>query len=85
MRHQLKGTGVKVVELIPPYVATELGRESKTAVPVGPKPMPLDAFISETVKALEGDADQVAIGDARNLVGAAGGDAVKKVFSGLNR
>jgi len=85
LRHQLKGTGVKVVELIPPYVATELGRESKTAVPVGPKPMPLDAFISESVKALEGDADQVAIGDARNLVGAAGGDAVKKVFSGLNR
>ena len=68
LRHQLKGTGVKVVELIPPYVATELGRESKTAVPVGPKPMPLDAFIAETVKALEGDADEVAIGDARNLV-----------------
>ncbi len=85
LRHQLKGTGVKVVELIPPYVATELGRESKTAVPVGPKPMDLDAFIAETVKALEGDADEVAIGDARNLVGAAGGDAVKKVFSGLNR
>ena len=68
LRHQLKGTGVKVVELIPPYVATELGRESKTAVPVGPKPMPLDAFIAETVEALEGDADEVAIGDARNLV-----------------
>jgi uncharacterized oxidoreductase len=85
LRHQLKGTGVKVVELIPPYVATELGQESKTAVPVGPTPMPLDAFIAETIKALEGDADEVAIGDARNLVGAAGGDAVKKVFSGMNR
>jgi uncharacterized oxidoreductase len=85
LRHQLKDTGVKVVELIPPYVATELGRESKTAVPVGPTPMPLDAFIAETMKALEGDADEVAIGDARNLVGAAGGDAVKKVFSGMNR
>jgi len=47
--------------------------------------MPLDTFIAETIKALEGDADEVAIGDARNLVGAAGGDTVKKVFSGMNR
>ncbi len=84
MRHQLKGTGVKVVELIPPYVATELGRESKMAVPVGPKPMPLDAFISETVKALEGDADELVIGDAKKLVTAAGGDSVQKAFSGMN-
>jgi uncharacterized oxidoreductase len=85
LRHQLRGTGVKVVELIPPYVATELGRESKTAVPVGPQPMLLDAFIAETMKALEGDADEVAIGDAKKLVGAAGGDSVRAAFSGMNR
>jgi uncharacterized oxidoreductase len=29
LRHQLKDSGVKVVELVPPYVATELGRVSK--------------------------------------------------------
>jgi uncharacterized oxidoreductase len=85
LRHQLKGTGVKVVELIPPYVVTGLGRESKTAVPVGPQPMPLDAFIAETMKALEGDADEVAIGDAKKLVAVAGGDSVRAAFSGMNR
>jgi uncharacterized oxidoreductase len=85
LRHQLKDTGVKVIELIPPYVATDLGGESKAAVPVGPKPMSLDTFIAETMKAIEGDADEMAIGDAKNLMGAAGGDTVKKVFSGMNR
>ena len=84
LRHQFKGTGVKVIELVPPYVATELGKESKAGGQFGPQPMPLDAFIAETMKALEGDADEVVIGDARNLVGAAGGDSVQKAFSGMN-
>ena len=47
LRHQLKGAGVKVIELIPPYVATELGGPRKTVGPGGPQPMPLPAFIAE--------------------------------------
>ena len=50
LRHQLKGSGVKVIELIPPYVATELGGPRKTVGPGGPQPMPLEAFIAETLR-----------------------------------
>src|SRR3954469_19965675 len=65
LRHQWQGSGVEVIELIPPYVATELGRGSRPpTADFGPKPMPLDAFIAEAVAALAGDADEVAIGDA---------------------
>jgi uncharacterized oxidoreductase len=85
LRHQLKESGVRVVELIPPYVATELGKESKAGAQFGPRPMALDVFIAEALKALEGGADEMAIGDARNLVSAAGGDSVQKAFSGMNR
>jgi uncharacterized oxidoreductase len=86
LRQQLRTTGVKVVELIPPYVATDLGRESKVTVPVRPQPMPLGSFIDETMKALAGDADEVAIGDAKKLMAAAaGGDAVRAAFLGMNR
>ena len=81
----MKGTGVKIIELNPPYIGTVLGKESKANVPVRHPPMPLDAFLSETMKALEGDADEVAIGDARNLVAAAGGDSVRRAFMGINR
>jgi len=85
LRHQLKASGVRVVELIPPYVATELGKESKAGVQFGPRPMALDVFIAEALKSFEGSADEMAIGDARNLVAAAGGDSVQKAFSGMNR
>jgi uncharacterized oxidoreductase len=86
LRRQLRGAGVKVVELIPPYVATELGGPGKIAPPAsaGRGPMPLDAFIAEAMKGLESDADEVAIGPAKNLVAAACLDRVKKVFSEMN-
>jgi uncharacterized oxidoreductase len=86
LRHQLKDSGVKVIELIPPYVKTELGGIMKHAANSGgPKPMPLDAFIAETVKELAGDTDELAIADAKSLVGASGLKKVKEVFAGMNR
>ena len=88
LRHQLNGMGVKVIELIPPFVKTELGGERKY-VEVhqrgGPPPMPLDQFISEAMSELAGDADEVAIGDAKKMLGATSLDTVKKVFAGMNR
>jgi hypothetical protein len=47
--------------------------------------MPLDVFIAEAVKALGGDADEVAIGDAKKLGTAAGGETIRTAFSGMNR
>ena len=85
LRHQLRGTGVRVVELIPPYVATELGKRSKAVGFSGPPPMPLDEFIAGAIEGLEGGADEVAVGGAAGLVAAAGGEAVRQAFSGMNR
>jgi uncharacterized oxidoreductase len=85
LRQQLKASGVKVIELIPPYVATELGGPRKTVGPGGPQPMPLQAFIAETMKELAGGGDEVAIGDAKNLVAATNSETLKKVFAGMNR
>jgi uncharacterized oxidoreductase len=86
LRHQLKGSGVKLIELIPPWVDTELGSAMKNPASHGsPQPMPLDTFIAETMKELAGDADEVVIADAKNLVGASCLETVKKVFAGMNR
>jgi uncharacterized oxidoreductase len=85
LRHQLKGSGVQVVELIPPYVATELGGPRKAVEPGGPQPMPLPTFIAETIRALASGGDEVAIGDAQNLVAATNSATLKKVFAGMNR
>jgi uncharacterized oxidoreductase len=85
LRHQLKNSGVRVIELIPPYVATELGGPRKDVGPQGPQPMPLGLFIAETMKELAAGGDEVAIGDAKNLVAATNPEGLKKIFAGMNR
>jgi len=83
LRHQLKDSKVKVIELIPPYVATELGRVSQPPLSALHQ-MPLATFIAETMKELAGDADEIAIGGAKNLLAASNPESVKKTFAGMN-
>jgi uncharacterized oxidoreductase len=83
LRHQLKHTTVKVVELIPPWVDTNLDKGRRRAA--GPAPMPLPQFISEAMEGLSGDTDEVPVGDAKFLRASAGtGEAFTKAFSRMN-
>lgn len=84
LRHQLKETDVKVnragLALRRHRVAEREGGQSLRP--------PTDAPGSvhrRDHKALEGDADEVAIGDAKKLVAAAGGKSAQKAFSGMNQ
>jgi len=83
LRLQLAGTGVRVLELEPPSVATDLlpgQRESSFA-------MPLDAFVSEVVEILETqpDATEIQVERVKFLrYGEARGDYAETVAA-LNR
>lgn len=58
LRYQLKDTSVQVLELVPPYVQTELmGERQKN----DPNAMPLDAFIEETMRLIESTPDATEI------------------------
>lgn len=48
LRAQLRGTAVEVIELIPPYVATDLMDGAQN-----PRAMPLDKFIAEVMEILK--------------------------------
>ncbi|HWX55824.1 MAG TPA: SDR family NAD(P)-dependent oxidoreductase [Verrucomicrobiae bacterium] len=50
LRYQLGGTSVQVLELIPPYVQTEL---MGPGMAKDPRAMPLEEFIAETMKILK--------------------------------
>lgn len=66
LRHQLRNTDVKVFEIIPPAVDTELGsdrREDKTQSHGG---MPVHEFIEQAMHALENDNLETAIGNANS-------------------
>jgi uncharacterized oxidoreductase len=55
LRHLLKGSSVRVLELAPPYVQTELMGSRQAA---DPRAMPLAEFIDETMRVLGTDVDE---------------------------
>ena len=59
-RFMLRDTSVRVQEIAPPWVATGL-----VGNPDDPRAVPLDRFISETLKALGTDAEEILIEDAK--------------------
>ena len=83
LRRQLRDSKVKVIELIPPYVATELGGGS-TAPAGALRQMPLESFIAETMKELESDAQEIAIGGAKTLLAASAPEDVRRLFTAMN-
>ena len=62
LRYKLKGTSVKVLEIAPPWVATDL-LDSKDS----PNAMPLEEFIAETIKVLGTDEQEVLVERAKAL------------------
>jgi uncharacterized oxidoreductase len=59
LREQLKGGSVKVVELIPPLVETNLHRDQAREVK---NPMPLHAFIKEAMAGLQAGTAEINVG-----------------------
>ena len=57
-RYLLKGTSVKVLELAPPYVQTELMGPGQAA---DPRAMPLKEYIDEVMTLLAGDKDEILV------------------------
>jgi uncharacterized oxidoreductase len=64
LRQQLAGTSVKVIEIIPPVVETELHRH-QTRRP--PRAMPLDEFMSAAMKGLDAGREEIPVGLAKAL------------------
>ena len=86
LRRQVREAGVKVIEIIPPWVATELGGPGKPATtPDGRGPMPLNVFIEETMRELSTDSDEIAVADAKRLYEATSPENVRRVFSMMNQ
>jgi len=86
LRHQLKGSSVQVIELVPPYVATNLNREAGPRRPAGSggSPMPLDEFITEAMKELSTASEEAAVGFAKATLAASWGEAARAISNRLN-
>jgi uncharacterized oxidoreductase len=67
LRHQLKGTPVKVFEIIPPSTDTELGHQRRADKSQSHGGIPLHEFLSEAMDALKNDVLEAPIGHSKNL------------------
>lgn len=81
LRYQLKGTKIEVLELIPPYVATDLmsGRDD-------PRAMPLERFIAEVLSILKTQPTpaEICVEHVKGLRAAAESGQYDAIFNGLN-
>ena len=85
LRYQLQGTAVQVMELIPPYVQTELMGSQQTS---DPRAMPLREFIAEVMELLKThpDAKEICVQRVYPMRFAAEQGQAKYdgIFTGLN-
>lgn len=81
LRYQLRGTTTEVVELIPPYVATNLMSGASD-----PRAMPLGEFIAEVMEILKTHphATEICVERVKGLRFAAENGNYDQVFNGLN-
>jgi uncharacterized oxidoreductase len=81
LRYQLRGTSTEVLELAPPYVATDLlGGGSD------PRAMPLDKFIAEVMEIIKTkpEVTEICVENVKRLRFAAESGHYDDVFGGLN-
>ncbi len=83
LRFQLHSTTTEVLELIPPYVATELMNGGTS----DPRAMPLDQFIAEvmTILKTQPEATEICVENVKRLRFAAESGHYDAVFQGLNQ
>jgi uncharacterized oxidoreductase len=81
LRYQLRGSTTEVLELIPPYVATDLLNRASD-----PRAMPLDKFLAETMEILKTQpkVTEICVENVRRLRFAAESGHYDAVFQGLN-
>lgn len=80
LRYQLRNTTIKVFEIAPPSVDTELGYEHRAEETSSHGGMDVNEFISLAIDALQNDVYEAAIGPAANLR-----DKPQEMFAVMNR
>lgn len=84
LRHQLRNTSIKVFEIIPPTVNTELDKGARERRGQADRGIPPEDVAKATMKALENDEYEIGVGQAQNLMMAAKSNP-EQFFQNINR
>jgi uncharacterized oxidoreductase len=81
LRQQLKDTSVKVVEIVPPMVDTDLNREGREAAHVKYRGISVSEYIPTIIRGLENDADIIFHGDGENIMNEPRGESESRLLN----
>jgi uncharacterized oxidoreductase len=84
LRHQLKGTSIKVFEIVPPAVDTELGKGTTSDESEEYRGIPASVVAEATIKALANNEYEIIVGEAKGLVEGARTNP-EQAFQNLNQ
>jgi short-subunit dehydrogenase involved in D-alanine esterification of teichoic acids len=68
LRQQLKGTSVRVVEIVPPMVDTELNKKGRDRANIKFRGISVEKYIPNVIAGLEKDSEMIFYGDNRNIL-----------------
>ena len=84
LRHQLKDTSIKVFEIVPPAVDTELGKGTTSDESQEYRGIPPAEVAEATIKALANNEYEIIVGEAKGLVAGARTNP-EQVFQNINQ
>ena len=84
LRHQLKDTSIKVFEIVPPAVDTELGKGTTSDESQEYRGIPPSVVAEATIKALANNEYEIIVGEAKGLVAGARTNP-EQVFQNINQ
>jgi uncharacterized oxidoreductase len=84
LRHQLKETAIKVFEIVPPAVDTELGKGTTSDESEEYRGIPASVVAEATIKALANNEYEIIVGEAKGLVEGARTNP-EQAFQNLNQ
>ncbi len=68
LRQQLRDTSIKVIEIVPPMVDTDLNREGRDAARLKFRGIPLSEYIPTVIRGLENDVETIFHGDGEKVL-----------------
>jgi uncharacterized oxidoreductase len=80
LQQQLKDTSVKVIELVPPMVDTDLNKEGRDAAHLKFRGISLSEYIPTVIKGLENDADIIFHGDGEKIMAESRGESERRLL-----
>ena len=81
LRQQLRDTSVKVVEIVPPMVDTDLNKKGRDAARVKYRGISLSEYIPTVIKGLENDVETIFYGDGAKIMAEPRGESERRLLN----